>query len=195
MSEYTVYVGDKPIVLTTDFKEEDNSKTFLLKSVKMGKVIKLLNKTDIAEVRLVDKNVDKLLKRFLKKLPKVTAGGGKVFNAKGDILFIYRNDKWDLPKGKTEKKESIEDSAIREVEEETGVKDLKIVKPLPKTYHIFKRNGRHKVKITHWFEMKTDYTGPLHPEENEGITKVEWLNSKSSEDALHNSYANIKLLF
>jgi len=191
---YKVFVGDKPIVLTTVEEKETHFKNYLLKSVKMAKVIRKLNTTSLSEVRLIHKNPDKLLKKFLKKLPNVIAGGGKVYNDKGEILFIFRNDKWDLPKGKTEKKETIEETAIREVEEETGVKDLEITVPLETTYHIFKRNGRYKIKVTYWFEMKTSYDGPLIAQENEGITKVEWLNKKQVDQALKNSYANIKLL-
>ena len=160
----------------------------------MAKVIRRLNSTSLSEVRLIHKNPDKVLKKFLKKLPNVIAGGGKVFNDNGEILFIYRNDKWDLPKGKAERKETIEETSIREVEEETGVKGLEIKKLLDTTYHIFKRNGRYKIKITYWFEMKTSYSGNLHPQQNEGITKVAWLNKKETEKALENSYANIKLL-
>lgn len=191
---YKVFVNDKPIVLTTVVSKETDFKNYLLKSVKIGKVIKELNKSSIKEVRLIGKNEDKLLKKFLKKLPKVIAGGGKVYNYKGDILFIFRNGKWDLPKGKIDGKETIEAAALREVEEETGVKDLKIVKPLETTYHIFKRNGRHRVKITKWFEMHSSYSGELVPEEIEGITKVEWLNAEQTQKALENSYANIKEL-
>ena len=135
-----------------------------------------------------------MLKKFLKLLPNVIAGGGKVYNDKGEILFIYRNDKWDLPKGKIEAAETIEETAMREVSEETGVAGLQIVKPLPNTYHIFKRNGKYKIKITYWFEMKTNYKGKFSPQKNEGITKVEWLNAKQSQKALENSYANIRLL-
>lgn len=191
---YKVFVNDKPIVLTTVVSKETDFKNYLLKSVKIGKVIKELNKSSIKEVRLIGKNEDKLLKKFLKKLPKVIAGGGKVYNDKGDILFIFRNGKWDLPKGKIDGKETIEAAALREVEEETGVKDLKIVKPLETTYHIFKRNGRHRLKITKWFEMHSSYSGELVPEEIEGITKVEWLNAEQTQKALENSYANIKEL-
>src|SRR5210317_853106 len=191
---YKVFVNDKPIVLTTEVSKETDFKNYLLKTVKIGKVIKDLRKPSIKEARLIGKNEKKLLKRFLKKLPNVIAGGGKVYNEKGDILFIYRNDKWDLPKGKVDRKETIEAAALREVEEETGVKNLKIIKPLETTYHIFKRNGRHRIKITYWFEMKTSYTGRLQPEEIEGITKVEWLNSDKTQKALENSYANIKTL-
>ncbi len=191
---YTIFVGDKPIILTNKIEKETYFKSFLLKSVNIGKVIKLLNETNLEAVHLIDNNPDKLLKRFLKLLPNVVAGGGKVINEKGETLFIFRNDKWDLPKGKTEGKETIEETALREVEEETGVKGLKITKPMPMTYHIFKRNGKHKLKITYWFEMKTDFKGELFPQENEGITKVEWLDIKASQNALENSYANIRAL-
>ncbi|MEJ2113508.1 MAG: NUDIX domain-containing protein, partial [Flavobacteriaceae bacterium] len=92
------------------------------------------------------------------------------------------------------KKETIDQTASREVEEETGVQGLEIIKPLEMTYHIFKRNGRYRIKITYWFEMKTTYDGPLRAEESEGITKVGWLNKRQQEEALKNSYANIKLL-
>ena len=191
---YKIFVGDKPIILTTVVEKETNFKNYSLKKVKMAKVIRKLNKTSLEEVRLIHKKPKKLLKKFLKKLPNVVAGGGKVYNEKGDILFIYRNDKWDLPKGKAEKKESIEETSIREVEEETGVKGLKITKPLETTYHIFKRNGRYKIKITYWFEMKTSYDGQLLAQQEEGITKVAWLSEEESSLALENSYANIKLL-
>ncbi|MHA7843292.1 MAG: NUDIX hydrolase [Winogradskyella sp.] len=191
---YTIYVGDKPIILTTKVEKETDFKSFLLKSVNIGKVIKILNSTDLNAVHLIHKNQDKLLKHFLKLLPNVVAGGGKVYNTNNEVLFIYRNNKWDLPKGKTEGKESIEETAIREVEEETGVEGLKITKALPTTYHIFKRNGKHKIKITYWFEMKTKFDGKLYPQEKEGITKVEWLDNKTAQKALDNSYANIKIL-
>ncbi|TGV01217.1 NUDIX hydrolase [Flavivirga rizhaonensis] len=191
---YKVFVGDKPIILTTKVEQEVNFKNYLLDTVNIGKVIKELNTTSLNEVRLIHKNEDKLLKKTLKKLPNVIAGGGKVYNKNNDILFIFRNDKWDLPKGKVEGNETIEKTAIREVSEETGVAGLEITKPLETTYHIFKRNGRHKIKITYWFEMKTNFNGNLYGQEEEGITKVEWLNKNQTKEALANSYANIKLL-
>lgn len=191
---YRVFVNDKPIILTTTVSKELHFKNYLLKRVNIGKVIRDLNKTNLKEVRLIGTDEATLLKTFLKKLPNVIAGGGKVLNKNGDILFIYRNDKWDLPKGKIEGKESIEETSLREVEEETGVKDLKITKPLETTYHIFKRNGKHKIKITYWFEMISNYEGKLEPQENEGITKVAWLDQAKTIEAMENSYANIKIL-
>ncbi|RLD29994.1 MAG: NUDIX hydrolase [Bacteroidetes bacterium] len=191
---YKVFINDKPIILTNKVELETNFKNYKLKTVNIEKAIKKLQQKDIQSIRLIGKNKDKLLKRFLKLLPNVIAGGGKVYNTEGDILFIYRNNKWDLPKGKAESKETIDKTAIREVEEETGVKGLSITKPLEMTYHIFKRNGKYRIKITYWFEMKTNYNGKLTPQENEGITKVEWLNPKQITRAMENSYANIKEL-
>lgn len=191
---HKIFVGDKPIILTTKAKDKKGVKNYNLKTVILRNVIRKLNNSSIKEARLVHKNEEKLLKKFLKKAPNVIAGGGKVYNDKGKVLFIFRNGKWDLPKGKIEKKESIEETAIREVEEETGVTGLKITKPLETTYHIFKRRGRYRIKITYWFEMKTSFDGKLYPQEKEGITKVKWLGKKKIEKAMENSYANIKIL-
>ena len=189
-----IFVGDKPIILTSKVEQETNFKNYLLDTVNIGKVLKELKSKSVASVRLIDSDEKLMLKKFLKLLPNVIAAGGKVYNSNGEVLFIYRNNKWDLPKGKAESRETIDKTAIREVEEETGVSGLSIIKPLEMTYHIFKRNGKYKIKVTYWFEMETDFAGELFPQEKEGITKVEWLNGDQMKVALANSYANIKLL-
>ncbi|MBO6606264.1 NUDIX hydrolase [Psychroserpens sp.] len=191
---YQIFVNQKPIVLTTKVEREDGFKNYLLETANIGKIIKDMNTDAVQEVRLIGSNENKLIKQFLKLLPNVEAGGGKVYNDKGEVLFIYRNNKWDLPKGRIDGDETFEEGAMREVEEETGVSGLKITKQLSTTYHIFKRNGKHKIKITYWFEMKTSYKGTLVPEVKEGITKVDWLNASEINKALENSYANIRLL-
>ncbi len=191
---YKVFVNDKPIILTSEVSEDKLYKTYPLKYVDLPRVVRDFRKTENKGVYLYHPNKKKLLKKFLKKFPNVIAGGGKVINNKGKVLFIYRNNKWDLPKGSVKSKETIEEGAIREVEEETGVKGLSIRKPLETTYHIFKRNGRYKIKITYWFEMFTTYHGELIPETTEGITKVKWLGKKKQAKALRNSYANIRTL-
>ncbi len=191
---YQIFVNQKPIVLTTKVEREDGFKNYLLETANIGKIIKDMNTDAVQEVRLIGSNQNKLIKQFLNLLPNVQAGGGKVYNDKGEILFIYRNNKWDLPKGRIDGNETFEEGAIREVEEETGVSGLKITKELSTTYHIFKRNGKHKIKITYWFEMETSYKGTLVPEVKEGITKVDWLKASEIYKALENSYANIRLL-
>jgi 8-oxo-dGTP pyrophosphatase MutT (NUDIX family) len=134
------------------------------------------------------------LKSFLSLLPNVIAAGGKVHNNKNEILFIFRNGKWDLPKGKAEAKETINQTALREVEEETGISGLSIIKPLDITYHVFKRMDQFYIKITYWFKMHSEYEGVLIPQEKEGITEVKWISESKLTKVLNNSYANIKLL-
>ena len=191
---YKIFVGNKPIILTTKVETETNFKNFLIDSVDINKVLSKLKKDKYDAVHLIGSNKDVLLKKFLSLLPNVIAGGGKVYNPKGAILFIFRNGKWDLPKGKAESKETINETALREVEEETGISGLSITKPLEITYHIFKRNDRNYIKMTYWFQMYSEYDGKLIPQEKEGITKVKWIPESKLQKVLDNSYANIKLL-
>ena len=118
-----------------------------------------------------------------------------VYNNKREILFIYRNGKWDIPKGRIEKNESHQEAAVREVEEETGIEGLEVKKFLTTTYHVFKRNGKFKLKVTYWFEMYSEFDGDFIPQIDEGILKVKWKNFEKTQKALRDSYENIKLLF
>jgi 8-oxo-dGTP pyrophosphatase MutT (NUDIX family) len=189
-----IFVGNKPIVLTTKVEPESDFKNYLIDTVDINKVLHNLKKEKYKSIRLIDDNEEVLLKKFLRLLPNIVAGGGKVINSDGKILFIFRKGKWDLPKGKAEQKETIDQTALREVEEETGVKGLSITKPLEITYHIFKRNDQYFIKKTYWFEMFSDYIGDLKPQIKEGITKVKWVGPKKLKKVKKNIYANIEAL-
>ena len=192
---YKVFVNDKPLFLTNEILRETDFQFFLLDSVDVKQVIVKMFQNKIHKAYLYHPDEKEIMKKLKAKIPVNKAGGGLVYNKKGEVLFIFRNGKWDLPKGGVEKKEDIEDTAIREVEEETGVVGLKIRHKLQKTYHVFKRNGLYKLKITHWFEMETDFEGTPQGQLEEGIEKVEWKNPEQIQEALKNSYENIKLLF
>jgi 8-oxo-dGTP pyrophosphatase MutT (NUDIX family) len=192
---YKVFVNDKPLFLTNQVQKETDFKLFLLESVDIKKLIVKIFQNKIQKAFLYHPDEKLIMKTLRAKLPVEKAGGGLVYNKDGDVLFIFRNGKWDLPKGGTEKNETIEETAIREVEEETGVTGLAITEKLQRTYHIFKRNGRYKLKITQWFEMRTKYEGTPHGQADEGIERVEWVNPKDIKFLLENSYENIKLLF
>ena len=121
----------------------------------------------------------------------IKAAGGVVYNNDNQMLMIFRNKKWDLPKGKLERSESIEQCAIREVEEECGVSGLIITQKLEETYHAYKLNGEKVLKCTYWFEMKTSYKGKLKPQNKEGITLAIWVDKKDILQKLENSFASI----
>ncbi|KIX22955.1 NUDIX hydrolase [Flavobacterium sp. 316] len=192
---YKVFVNDKPLFLTNKVQKEVNFQIFLLESIDIKKLIVKMFQNKIEKAFLYHPDEKLIMKTLKAKIPVVKAGGGLVYNEKGEVLFIFRNGKWDLPKGGTEKNETIEETAMREVEEETGVSGLSVVKKLEKTYHVFKRNGHYKLKQTYWFEMKSTFKGLPKGQEDEGIEKVEWVEPERIPELLENSYENIKLLF
>jgi 8-oxo-dGTP pyrophosphatase MutT (NUDIX family) len=192
---YKVFVNDKPLFLTNEISKETNFQLFLLESVDIKQLIIKIFQNKVQKAYLYHPDEKEIMKTLKSKIPVSKAGGGLVYNKKGEVLFIFRGGKWDLPKGGTEKGEDIEDTAMREVEEETGVNKLKITKKLQKTYHVFKRNGTYRLKITHWFEMHSDFEGIPLGQIEEGIEKAVWLHPREMPEVLKNSYENIKLLF
>jgi 8-oxo-dGTP pyrophosphatase MutT (NUDIX family) len=192
---YKVFVNDKPLFLTNQISKETDFQLFLLDSIDVEQLIVKIFQNKIKKAYLYHPDESLIMKTLKAKIPVNKAGGGLVYNKNREVLFIFRNGKWDLPKGGTNKGEEIDDTAMREVEEETGVNGLKIKEKLQKTYHVFKRNGKYKLKITHWFEMETDFEGTPIGQIEEGIEKVAWLNPEQIKEALKNSYENIKLLF
>jgi len=122
----------------------------------------------------------------------IEAAGGLVYNQDGQLLMIFRNNKWDLPKGKLELNENIKECAIREVHEECGISVLSIVNALQDTYHTYELNGEKILKRTYWFSMHSDFEGILVPQTEEGITEVVWVDEEQIAEKLNNSFGNIK---
>ena len=108
--------------------------------------------------------------------------------------MIFRNGKWDLPKGKMEIDEDIKTCAIREVEEECSIKGLQITQKLIDTYHTYELMGEKILKRTFWFKMRTNFNGILKPQTEEKITEACWVNEKDIAEKLNNSFENIKQL-
>ena len=192
---YKVFVNDIPIILSTEKFIGKQYTSIPLKFARFKKLIKKIIEGKLIYVNLYHKNEEKIERFLRKKLPVVEAAGGLVYNGKREILFIYRNQKWDLPKGRIERGESHVEAAVREVEEETGIEQLEVKRFITKTYHVFKRNGKFKLKITYWYEMYSNFDGKFIPQTKEGILKVRWKNFEKTQKALTESYENIKLLF
>ncbi len=187
-----VFYKEKSIIISRN--KNDLSDCFIIESKKKfsALTLELLKKKNVKSIGILCENPEKFLSNF--PFPKIVAAGGIVINDKNEILFIFRDKKWDLPKGKAEKNENITQTAVREVEEETGVKDLIITKPVEKTYHIFKRAKKYYLKEIYWFEMKTSYDKKFTPQIREGITRVEWISKEKISLIMKNTYQNIKLL-
>ena len=192
---YKVFFNQKPLILTNKLhKANDKSPLIFIKYTSATLIIKALKSKNNEKIYLYHKNIDKLWEIFTKKFPVIEAAGGLVQRTDGKFLFIFRNNKWDLPKGGVEKKELIIEAAKREVTEETGLADIIVNNQLSETYHIFKKGKNYRLKKTYWFKMSTSYTGPLVPQIEEGIVKAEWISNDEISNLLNNSFENIRII-
>ncbi len=191
---YKVFVNDTPIIITSSSKNENNFPMYPFNDISFDDILELLNNKNIEGIVLYSTDLKQDWSSFTKKMKVIPAAGGLVLNQKKEALFIYRNGIWDLPKGWIEKGESIENAAIREVEEECGIYDLSIVEKLLTTYHIYFHKGL-KLKETHWFLMTSNYKKELKPQLEEGITEVCFKDKSQIKEAMQNTYANIKLVY
>ena len=126
---------------------------------------------------------------------EVNAAGGLVRNEKGEYLLIHRNGKWDLPKGHQEDGEDIQDTAVREVMEETGINGVKLGKYICTTNHTYFRDGKWHLKHTWWYNMQCSGDTCVAPQTEEGIDLVKWVNGKELQPYLNNTYVTIQEVF
>ena len=183
------------MILTNEIQDfSDNEPLLFIKYTSVAQIIKALKSSKNRKVFLYHKDIDKLWKSFKKKFPIVEAAGGLVERTDNKLLFIFRNNKWDLPKGGVEKKELIIEAAQREVVEETGVLDLIVQKQLSETFHIFKKGKRFRLKKTYWFKMSTSFMGKTKPQTEEGIKKTEWVSKEKIDEILNDAFENIRII-
>ena len=154
----------------------------------------LKKEKEVQEMLVYGDSISTIWKNFKSLYIVVRAAGGIVRDTDKGFLLIYRNKKWDLPKGKIEKKERKKQTAIREVEEECGIKCLTITGNFPTTYHVYTDKNDRILKKTFWYEMETKSKEPFTPQIKEGITKVKWKKGKKLKSAMINSYPNLKFI-
>ena len=130
------------------------------------------------------------IKNIFRQAP--AAGGVVIIDNK--FVAIERNGIPDLPKGHIEKGESPEVAALREVEEETGITDLEIIKELPATWHCYLLNNQWTIKKTSWYLMKTASGMKNIPQTEEGISKVYLVDKKGVNEFEKNTFESLKTL-
>ena len=152
---------------------------------------------DRKQIVVLSESVEKAFSHFQKDFKLITAAGGIVENENGEILMIFRNDRWDFPKGKLEAGESIEECAVREVMEETGIDGISIDGESFKTIHFYNIYGGWELKTTHWYNMiynegdDSRNNKEFIPQAIEGITSCQWLSKTKAKVLTHSSYAAI----
>jgi 8-oxo-dGTP pyrophosphatase MutT (NUDIX family) len=172
-------------VLIHDASEENVDELLRLMTEK-----KLKN---VDSITFISKKV-KPLKRYIKSTFKVVEAAGGVVEKDGKNLLIYRKGKWDLPKGKLDDGETVEECATREVEEETGVK-VKISYKIGHTWHTYIQNRKYVLKKTHWYVMDCIDDTALAPQKAEGIKEACWKSLSEIRRDLYDSYRSIRSVY
>ncbi|MCX4359323.1 MAG: NUDIX domain-containing protein [Rikenellaceae bacterium] len=195
---YTVYYSEKRIVFDVSEDKYNNcnpifhlSRTDIFSS--RTALFDLLAEHDTL-VYVCD-DIERAFASFCDLFNRVTAAGGVVTDAGGRTLMIFRNGRWDIPKGKREPGESIEECAVREVGEECGIDGHRCGDLITVTWHLYLLGGEMILKDTYWFEMSYDGPAALTPQREEGISDIKWCTPAETVANVEASYYTIKDLF
>jgi 8-oxo-dGTP pyrophosphatase MutT (NUDIX family) len=191
-----IYFEDSPVFLCSKITPEIEAALQTdgviyideLKAEAINDIVKQIDKPTFKVAVIFSPDFNKLKALFYKDFKVIKAGGGVVKNEMDDVLFIFRRGFWDLPKGKKDKGEKCRACAKREVEEETGLVDVKTEKKICTTYHTYIENGRNILKKTRWYNMNADSAQPLVPQEDEGIQQIEWVKKEDMPGKLARSF-------
>lgn len=194
--KYSVGFGDKEVIFTDRAPVARGSGTVVAREdpLSVTKVLQIAENTKTVYRISTDPQSD--FQRFCAQFRRVDAAGGVVTDADGNMLLIFRNGRWDLPKGHREAGETFAQCAVRETREECGVDGLEIVGELTETYHFYGMGGGYELKKTVWFVMRVGQSKPrLHPQAEEGIVNAAWVSAPRLAARFRRSYATIREVF
>jgi len=195
--KYAVYLNRKALLFNNSQNISSSSnidKTFSGNSITtIQQAFKWLCEVDNENAYILFPDIDydlgiELLKTEFKF---IVAAGGVVVNSAGDLLFIERLGLWDLPKGKVEENESVESASIREIIEETGINSLLNQEFICSTFHIYWLKNKFILKESVWYSFNTLDNNILIPQQEENITKAEWILPKNIKQVLSHTYPSI----
>jgi 8-oxo-dGTP pyrophosphatase MutT (NUDIX family) len=194
-----ISVQNKPLLLvdkiTTDVDEYLHRPTTLfIDELNTAAVRTMLQ--ELADPRfyagvLLHHDLGALLNAVKKELHVLVAAGGLVYTRSHEILLINRLRRWDLPKGKLDEGESLEECALREIEEETGASNLSIDQPLQVTYHTYHQHGHHCLKESHWYLVKAAEKSALQPQTEEDIAECRWVPIQEIDNYIDGAFPTI----
>lgn len=197
---YKLYFGEKPIFLCDQLDAEvqpfvHHDDSLFLDELNSHTIKTLFHEMTVPAIRSLvfyNASLEELKNKVFKKCKLIQAGGGLVFNAKKELLLIFRKEIWDLPKGKRDPGETLEACAVREVEEETGLREVHITGTLPITWHIYREGSSWVIKETQWYRMKVAGTPVAVPQAAEEITEARWVAVKNIPSYLDKTYPSVR---
>jgi 8-oxo-dGTP pyrophosphatase MutT (NUDIX family) len=196
---HKIYFNNKPLFITNQITKEleeylHHEDTVFIDEFNIHTVKAMVHEMELSKIHtgiFLHEDVNAVLKSFKKKFVLVKAAGGLIHTADDHLLLIFRRGKWDLPKGKLDENEDMETCAVREAKEETGLIKVEIEKPLCITYHTYHQDGKHILKESHWYLMKSEKQINLIPQLEEDIEKCEWVPTDQLAPYMENTHGSI----
>ena len=192
-----IFYNDRILAFHEDASSDIQSAKILHFDDNTESAIKLfLNSSADYNLVILGASDDAALCLLKKVFTVIEAGGGRVTDKQGRMLFIFRSGRWDLPKGWLEAGETLAQCAVREVSEECGLSVADIVNEgkLITTYHIYPFKDGFALKVTHWFRMIYVGDGETKPQTEEDISEVRWIAQNEIGEVLKNTYGNIRMV-
>ena len=190
---YVIFKDHASVILTDRSAFPISKEVLNWSKENLGKVLFSLDRNEGKSFVLQGDDLALMWRDFKDHFKVIEAAGGIVKNMEDECLLIYRNDKWDLPKGKIDPGESPEQAAVREVQEECGFLNLELGTQVQNTYHIYEHKGKQVLKVTYWYLMYSDQKS-LTPQLEEGITHLDWKSASDMAAVFDNTYPNIEML-
>lgn len=194
-----IYFGNKPLYLCDKIEQEiepfihHDDAVFIdeLNSHTIKSMIHEMENPSVHAGVFFHPELDELKKAFWKKFTVIKAGGGIVTNEGNQILIIFRKGKWDLPKGKLDDGETIKECAVREVSEETAIRNINLESYFITTYHTYHEGSKHILKESHWFTMTAPGNQKLEPQKEEGIDIVQWMKASGIKKIFPETFPSV----
>lgn len=195
----TIYVQNKPIYLVNSVGKEvedylHRPTTLFLDELNPAAVRTMLQEMEDPRFYhgvFQHADLSALLNAFKAELNVIQAAGGLVYTPQNDLLLIHRLGRWDLPKGKLDEGETLEECALREIGEETGASLLSMEKPLAVTYHTYHQKGKNNLKESHWYLVKSGEKTPLSPQTEEQIAECIWVSLEAIAPYIDGAFPSI----
>ena len=194
-----IYFGDKPLFLCDNIDEDiepfvHHDDAVFIDELDTHTIKSMIHEMQLEKIHagvFFHPNLEELKKAFFKKFTLIQAAGGLVKNEADENLLIFRRGKWDLPKGKLDKGETLEQCAVREVEEETGLQKIKLIGHLLITWHTYHEGTKFILKESHWYTMKTSHQQKLTPQTEEDIQEVIWVKDNDLPQYMKNAFPSV----
>jgi 8-oxo-dGTP pyrophosphatase MutT (NUDIX family) len=194
-----IYFNDKPLFLCDNIDETvepyiHHDDAVFIDELDIHTIKSMIHEMQEPEVHagvFFHPDLNELKKAFWKKFTIIKAAGGLVVNEKNKLLMIFRRGKWDLPKGKLDDGETLEQCAVREVEEETGLTNIELLSPLLTTYHTYHEGSKFVLKESYWYNMKVTGQQNLQPQIEEDILETRWVTTKEAEQLFPECFPSV----